>query len=59
MMKKIINEIFHSFKQRPVWTAWSILLCPFYYLSVFVAALFLGLINLSFNDFINFINENT
>lgn len=58
-MKKILSEVLRSFKKRPLWTAYSIILCPFYYLSVFMAAMFLGLINISFEDFISFINENT
>lgn len=58
-MKKILSEVLRSFKKRPLWTAYSIILCPSYYLSVFMAAMFLGLINISFEDFVIFINENT
>lgn len=58
-MKKIVSEILYSFKKQPLWTIYGIILTPFYYLSVVVTALLLGAINLSLDDFLEFIKENT
>lgn len=56
---KIVKDIIHSFKKQPLWTLWSLLLCPFYYVLLLLTGVMLGLINLSFNDFVDFMNENT
>lgn len=57
IMKKIIKEVKESFKDRPLWTVWSLLLCPFAYLFLFLAALFVGLINLSIDDGVTFFKD--
>lgn len=54
-----MKEIAKSFKARPVWTAYSIMLAPFYYLLVAVTAILIGLIMLDYGATEDFWNENT
>lgn len=55
----MLKDLIASFKGRPFWTAWSVALCPFYFLFVALAAVMLGVINLNWGDTIVFWNENT
>ena len=58
-MKKLLIEIKNSFKERPVWTVYSLLLSPVFYLFFGATALMLALINLDFNDAKRFWDENS
>ena len=49
-MKKYLADIKRSLKAQPLWTVWSLLLCPFYFTFLFLAAATLALINLSIED---------
>lgn len=57
-MKKLIKEIINSFKKRPVWTMWSLLLAPLFYTLVFFAAVLLAMINLDMESGISFWGDN-
>lgn len=58
-MNKIIKEIIKSFKARPAWTTYNLMLAPFYYLLVAVTAILIGLIMLDYGVTEDFWNENT
>lgn len=58
-MKKIFSEIKKSLIKNPIWTIYSLLLCPIYYALVFLSALTIGLINLSKEDAVNHWQDNT
>ncbi len=50
----ILKVITKSFNDRLAWTVWSLLLCPFFYVSLFIASVLLALINLSVRDGVEF-----
>lgn len=58
-MKNVLKDIAKSFKDRPVWTVWSIAWAPFIYTSIFVAASLIALVNFSINDGVEFWNDAT
>lgn len=50
----LLKQLKQSFKNQPVWTLWSLLLAPFFFGPVFVAAVALSVINFSVKDGIDF-----
>jgi hypothetical protein len=58
-MKKLLLEIKKSFKERPVWTAYSLLLAPLFYLFFCATALMLALIHLNISEAKRFWDENS
>ena len=57
-MKKLIEAIKQSFKERPVWTVYSLLLSPFAYLSLFITAVLVAMVNLSIEEGVVFWRSN-
>jgi hypothetical protein len=55
----MINDIFKSLNRQPLWTIWSLILCPLFYLSLAFASLMIGIINLNVDDAITMWKENT
>ena len=53
-MKVLLKQLKQSFKCQPVWTTWSLLLAPFFFGPVFIAAVMLSIINLNIDDGIDF-----
>ena len=51
---KVLKQLMQSFKYQRVWTTWSLLLAPFFFGPVFIAAVMLSIINLSIDDGIDF-----
>lgn len=58
-MRKIIEDIKYSFKKQPLWTTYSLLLSPFYYILVALTSVVLGLINLDVDSVKDFWDSNT
>lgn len=57
-MKKLINDIIKSFKQQPIWTIYSLILAPVYWLLLALTAVMFGLINLSAEEGLRLWDEN-
>lgn len=57
-MKKLINDILTSFKQQPIWTIYSLILAPVYWLLLALTAVMLGLINMSEEEGLRLWDEN-
>lgn len=49
-MRKLIQEIKQSFKERPLWTLYSLALAPIFYLLILSAAAMLAIITLRISD---------
>lgn len=58
-MKKLIEDIKLSFKERPVWTVYSLFLGPFAYLSLFITAVLVAMVNLSIEAGVDFWRDNS
>lgn len=58
-MKNLIEDIKRSFKERPVWTVYSLFLGPFVYLSLFITAVLVVIVNLNVRAGIDFWRDNS
>lgn len=58
-MKQLIEDIKRSFKERPVWTVYALILSPFAYLSLFITAVLVAMVHLSIEDGIDFWRDNS
>ena len=54
-----MKDIIKSFKNKPFWTAYALILSPLYYTLIIMAAIILCIINLSLEDAESFWDENS